>query len=384
MFTRIFVLVCVLAEVTLSAQQKPPYDLVRIKTVNQEFLTVERFGLEPISETNVSLKGLRIPDMSAAKEKLTGNSYFSDYDLRIMLLDEGFACLIDKTKADANERRAQDVAANNQKGIWQDTNFRVKCGYSQDPRKDMDLVDRLWATLRNFPGWMKRNWEKILGIVGTLASLIGIWTFWKRYDVVFAGARGVGKTVLIENLIDPKIFEAGKPESTRDMVTKLVRVKSATRITYRLTVADIGGQYPKWLFEKFARRRRFFLIPRKLILVLVLSPYAGPESGQPDLDFIGRQYGWVESLFKGFLMSRKYARRCKGVLVFVNMFDRYSKFLSDVDAQSRYLKLFQKHIDDLTGTNKNLRMMVGSGMRRWHCDEAWRWITRTVSGTINT
>src|SRR5216683_543122 len=90
------VLSIVAAQGLLTAQQKPPYDLVRIKAASSESLTVERFGLQPAGENAIPLKGLTFPDMAAVQQQI-GRYYFSNYDLRVMLLDEGLARLTDRS-----------------------------------------------------------------------------------------------------------------------------------------------------------------------------------------------------------------------------------------------------------------------------------------------
>jgi len=369
------VLSIVAAQGLLTAQQKPPYDLVRIKAASSESLTVERFGLQPAGENAIPLKGLTFPDMAAVQQQI-GRYYFSNYDLRVMLLDEGLARLTDRSTADPKEQAAQDAAAHDFKGIWRDQALRAKVGYEPAAK---GVADDLRTRLL---GWMKSNWEKLVGTIGTLATLVGLWTFWRPSDVVFAGALSVGKTVLSENLIDRRIYKVGEPESTRGEKKTVIRLRSAGRISYRLNVCDIGGQYPGWLFERLARRRWLLLFRRKMVLVLVLSPYDTTSARGMSPSFVERQYGWTESLIKGFLIS-KYARRCKGVLIFVNMFDRYSESQSDVNAQLEYVGMFQKHIEVLKSSNLKVHTIVGSGLRGWYCREAWAWITTAICGEVH-
>jgi hypothetical protein len=120
-----------------------------------------------------------------------------------------------------------------------------------------------------------------------------------------------------------------------------------------------------------------------MVLVLVLSPYDTTSAREMSPSFIERQYGWTESLIKGFLTS-KYARRCKGVLIFVNMFDRYSGSQSDIEAQHKYMGMFQKHIEVLLKSrNLKVHTIVGSGLRGWYCREAWAWITTAICGEVH-
>jgi hypothetical protein len=395
--TRSHALILIASMSTVCAQS-PHKSILRIGKIQPDAIVLERYALEPKETFTVSLNGITIPEIDAVTTKILGDYYFEPYNFRAGLLETGLANLTNKQTAPAEERAAQDKAAAARAGMWADQKTRIKFGYeTPDPPKPAEpsappepsAIEKTWSRFKTwsdhqwqrFTTWFAANWGNAASAMGVILTIATIITIAKRREIVIIGARGVGKSVLKAGLMrDIHNYKVGEPESTRGEET--TKLKLTRRSTYYLRYCDIGGQYPQKMLERLAKRWYIFPIRRRMVLVIVYSPYEEQTQTAPDALFLERQYGWTESLITGFLRS-KYGKRCNGVLVFINMFDRYDPDGTSTTKREEYKALFQRHCDILKDRHTNLRFVVGSGMKGWKTDESWDWITKTISGEVH-
>lgn len=380
------------------AQDHPTPSLARVEAISAERLVARKLNVSPGSTYDVPLKGLQLPNPGAA-DALVGNSWWEPANFRLVLLEKGIACLDSSTRADSKEKATQDTAANGHLGIWSDGKFRRTHGYPDPPNpitigqtatapaaaanRGSTKAESQAAEKKTILDWLLQHWPETATVLGALFSALALITWRRRWEIIIIGTSGVGKTEFVGCLkTDGRWLRHGDPKSTVDEDVTEAKVRGRDgRSIYHLKWCDIGGQYPKWLFERLAKRRRLLLLRRRVVLVLVLSPYKSPDKPVVDEVHIERQFGWVESLVKGFIESR-YGKRCKGVMLFVNMLDLFADSPSKSTAVREFQNLFSRHAEVLENSHPNFLCLAGSAKQAWNTNEAWKWIMQAVSGEV--
>jgi hypothetical protein len=376
------------------AQEPPTTSLTRIEAISPERVVARTLKVSPGSTYDVPLKGLLLPDLSAAKA-VVGESWWEPANLRLVLLEKGIASLDSTAPVDPNEKAKQDKAAGKHLGIWSDAAYRRTHGYPDPPGApaiNPTANDPNAVADRNSKGadapaetpildWLRQYWFQALGVLGFLLSVFALVTWKKQWEIIIMGAASAGKTEFVGCLKhDARWLQRIDPKSTiHEEVTEQNFRSRDGRSVYHLKWCDVGGQYPKYLFERLANRRRMLLLRRRMVLVLVLSPYTEPSKPVVNKQHIDEQFGCVYNLVKGFI-DLDDGKWCKGVLLLVNMSDLYTNGQRDQPQELEFRNLFSRHRHVLA--HPNLLFLAGSAKNAWNTAEAWKWIMQAVSGEV--
>ena len=309
------------------------------------------------------------------KERKLFNTIYWDWtDLRIFLLENGYAKLKDETKANIKEIDAQNKAKSNKIAIW-------KKGYSpsMDQQKKTD-----WKSIFRF-FWKLIIFLTSVGFIGWLIKM-GYRKYYiqRRFKLLIIGEPSTGKTALLYNLVDPQIPKAEILKlTTSKAVTQKERLNCIPRGKFEIIpeLADVPG-------SSFATVWDNFLGNNNHALVMVVSPYKlnGITTDgsiktlniDNDIDqkYIDIQQGYVQAYIEGGLGS-KVTQKPKILILFISKFDIYSKY-SPEDSASRITKdkilsLFKDHINSSkTAAQKAgipFEIVIGSSVEKWNTEK---------------
>lgn len=295
-------------------------------------------------------------------------SIYDDNEIRLILLENGLAEIVNKDIALSDEIEAQDKAVKSENGIW-------KVGSNTGKRT---LHSVLYTILNLFDNYIAIALVKILSYIGIgsiLLSFVG-WIYKKiisniRIDTIFMGGISSGKTTIIERLKDPnispeKLLSHVTSTKARD-VSKGIKMEGGKKYIYPRFIDNPGKDISKMLDElrKFKLNRS-----EKSVIVFVISFTESNKRDNDNYEYINQQIIRASTLIQ-ILKTSKVLKKNNRIIVFFNKCDLiYDKEL-DFWEDKRHIKIRNKYKD-----SEDLKIiyrysdciLYGSAVYNWEID----------------
>ena len=309
--------------------------------------------------------------------------------IRMYLLQNGMATLIDEGTASKDELESQQYARDNNRGIWaQIEENKSDTSGEEDPmeasegssteatdssednhREDSQRTPRLQRIILFFKGifnnpFIERVISWVFASVFAFSTVTAVFLHivkTRRCLLFFGGDTASGKTTLNKAIMDDYISEdeLKSQTPTRAMVrSKNVRDDNQKKITVKSTEIDIPGEnYHEVINVLSSFKEKFF---RKVLLVIVVAPtraYCGPSSIQQD--YVDEQKTRM-SMFWAPVIKAK-ATKVNTVILFINKSDLMGSSADNT-------KLFQDHRSIIENAcreaNVKFLCITGSSVKR--------------------
>jgi hypothetical protein len=374
--TRYLILVVVLLS-SLAAQAETR-DYLIIRKIEGGKIVYERYNFSGQQELDIS--DLTVWD-KADHETVFNTFYYTSQDLRILLLQTGYAKLNDSSRATPNEVQAQEKAQSAGMGMWKKAPSPSPTNYPSPGHDGSRWVEwnKYWSLL----------WQAfvILASVGIIGA-VGRWLYKKFYiqrrvKLLLIGEPSSGKTSLQLTLIDPHI---SKNELLNTKMSKAVLEKKGHKHIPRgkfeilPRVTDVPGAAYGSVWDEVLGHPSH-------ALVILICPYrfngvAKDGSKQllsvaADIDrqYIDMQLGYVQAYVEG-LLGAKRTKKPKMVILFISKFDLFSKTPPDDSASDQITKqlngVFNSHINSAKSAAQKAsvpcEVLIGSAVEKWNTE----------------
>jgi hypothetical protein len=351
-------------------------DYLIIRKIEKNKITYEKYNAS--GQESVDISNLILWDQIEAKGEIFNIFYYQITDLRVLLLEKGYAKIKDTTNASIEEISAQKRAVSSKIGIW---------GKSEDRQKKPS--EQTEKEVKNFFGTL---WEIMIALssIGLLSWIVT--SLYKKFYVqrsvrlLLIGDPSAGKTALLKTLINTRMSKETLREEILSLepsrgVTKIKRtaVIPAGKFEIVPEVSDIAGSAHSTVWDTFRKSRNH-------AVVFVVSPLKinGVQDGtvktfdintDTDQRYMDVQLGSLTFAVGG--IGAKSTKKPKILILFISKFDLYSKD-SPTDSSSRKIRekmldIFKEHINSAESAAKKVgirfKLILGSSAEQWNTKE---------------
>ena len=290
---------------------------------------------------------------------------FDDDKIRITLLENGLAELVDLDIATAEEIKAQNNATQSQNGVWK----------VSDSSSNVTLHKIFNVIFRFFDSYLGEVLIWIIcgvGVGGAILCIIKKVITFRKIDTIFMGGVSSGKTTIVRRFEDPNITEGkllAESTSTKSRkVSKGSRIPSGNKDIYPRLYDNPGNELGKMMDElkKFA-----FYKSEKRVVVYVISFTKENIFSQADHEYIIKEIIRATTLIQ-VLKTSKAIKRANKIIVFFNKCDLIYRTEQDYLEDKNHLKIksIYGERDDLQMLNDySDNILYGSAIKGWGISE---------------
>ncbi len=289
---------------------------------------------------------------------------FDDDKIRISLLENGLAELIDVDIATLEEVKAQTEAIKKQNGAWKESNSNNMSFHK--------IFNTIFQFFDGYLGKVLICIICILPIGGFILFIIKKIISFIRIDAIFMGGTSSGKSTIFERLKNPNITEGrllAESTSTKSRnIAKGIRVPYGNRDIYLRLYDNPGNELGKMMDEL---KKIAFNKSEKRVVIYALSFTKEYEYTQIDQEYIIREINKAATLVQ-VLKTSKAINRANKIIVFFNKCDLVYKSEQEFLEDKKHIKI--KNIygkrEDLDILNRFADIILyGSALKGWEISE---------------
>ena len=289
--------------------------IVYVTATDQKSIPVDTTNLEIVLDKGCYPRSGMYSDMPAPEAS----------DLRIQLLQQGCARLLNSTIAPSAEVEAQSSAQKygigNWSLLWSTPSPSPSVTETQSPpstNPGPGLVRRIWNN--SITQWLVGGFLSVGTIIAFVKWLYTRTAKQRRALVIFTGDKSAGKTTLRNVFINPELskYELLNTMPSHTISTERHERVNSKNITLISRIMDMpGGE----LYQVINELNKYeFHRYRKTVLVIVVSPTRTNVENALQFDFINEQLSTVEKLWCNLIRS-DLTKGLSDVVLFINKQD---------------------------------------------------------------
>lgn len=337
---------------------------ISFSNTEENTVASEVYYKQMIYDEEIDLSNLTLYLGEGEEYCIEEKSIYNDNEIRIMLLENGLAELIDCDVASVNEINAQSNAIDKQRGGW-DVNYSKKITMHT-------IFNNIFHFFDSHVGEILVWFLLIMPIGYGLLCVIKKIIAYRKIDTIFMGEISSGKTTIIRRLQNPNVTEA---RLVRDITTtkareilKGARIPCGNKDIYPQLYDNSGNEVGEML-DGLKRFR--FSSGEKRVVIYVLSITKDDKWREDDYDYINREIIRAAMLIR-ILKTSKSIKMANKIIVFFNkcdlIYESEEEFLKDKELAK--IKSIYKNSDDLNAIyNYADDILYGSAIKGWGISE---------------